>query len=77
LFFAQHHGAPGVQLRAFPGFFADAFSWRVIGKTFRITGMVALVCLLIGYPVAFALARAQLWFGRYCWRRSSRPYPLA
>ncbi|MCX7367347.1 MAG: hypothetical protein NTX90_00285 [Alphaproteobacteria bacterium] len=44
------------------GIFADAFSWRVIGKTFRITVMVKLVCLLIGYPVAFALARARLWF---------------
>jgi putative spermidine/putrescine transport system permease protein len=43
----------------FASFLSDPFSWRVIGNTLRIAGLVTLVCLLIGYPVAFALARAK------------------
>ena len=39
-------------LRAIP------FNWRVIGNTLRVALWVTLVCLVIGYPAAFALARA-------------------
>lgn len=52
-------GPEGLSFTLFRDFFADPFSWRVIGNTLRIAGMVTLVCLLIGYPVAFALARAR------------------
>ena len=52
-------GPGGISFALFRDFFADPFSWRVIGNTMRIAGLVTLVCLLIGYPVAFALARAK------------------
>jgi putative spermidine/putrescine transport system permease protein len=40
-------------------FFADPFSWTVIGNTLRAAGLTTIVCLLAGYPTAFALARAR------------------
>ncbi|WP_127090500.1 ABC transporter permease [Aquabacter cavernae] len=46
-------------LSAFVAFFSDGFSWTVIGNTIRIAAGVTLVCLLIGYPTALALARAK------------------
>jgi len=52
-------GPEGISFALFRDFFADPFSWRVIGNTMRIAGLVTLVCLLVGYPVAFALARAK------------------
>jgi putative spermidine/putrescine transport system permease protein len=39
-------------------FFADPFSWTVIGNTLRAAALTTLICLLAGYPAAFALARA-------------------
>ncbi|POR46961.1 ABC transporter permease [Bosea psychrotolerans] len=43
---------------AFAGFFADPFSWIVLGNTVRSAALVTLVCLVIGYPTALVLARA-------------------
>ncbi|SFJ87579.1 putative spermidine/putrescine transport system permease protein [Bosea sp. OK403] len=44
---------------AFAGFFADPFSWTVLGNTVRSAALVTLVCLVIGYPTALVLARAS------------------
>jgi putative spermidine/putrescine transport system permease protein len=52
-------GPSGFTVELFTNFLSDPFSLRVIGNTLRIALMVTLVCLLIGYPVAFALARAR------------------
>ncbi len=52
-------GPDGFTLQLFAAFFADPYSWRVIGNTLRIAVMVTLVSLAIGYPVAIAMARAQ------------------
>jgi putative spermidine/putrescine transport system permease protein len=52
-------GPDGFTLDLFTQFLSDPFSLRVIGNTLRIALMVTLVCLAIGYPVAFALARAR------------------
>jgi putative spermidine/putrescine transport system permease protein len=46
---------------AYRSFFADDFNWKVIGNTLRIAGLVTLLCLVIGYPAALALARARGW----------------
>ncbi|CAN7439252.1 ABC transporter permease [Bosea sp. LjRoot237] len=43
----------------FASFFSDGFSWIVIGNTIRIAVLVTLLCLVIGYPTALALARAR------------------
>jgi putative spermidine/putrescine transport system permease protein len=52
-------GQSGVTLDSYARFFADPFNWRVIGNTLRIASLVTLVCLVIGYPVAVALARSR------------------
>ncbi|MBN8944654.1 MAG: ABC transporter permease [Rhizobiales bacterium] len=52
-------GPDGFTLKLFATFFADPYSWRVIGNTLRIAVMVTLVSLAIGYPVAIAMARAK------------------
>jgi len=45
-------------LAGYQRFLADPFSWTVIANTLRIAGLTTLICLLAGYPVAFALTRA-------------------
>ncbi|HEY5796617.1 MAG TPA: ABC transporter permease [Bosea sp. (in: a-proteobacteria)] len=45
-------------LTPFAGFLSDPFNWTVICNTVRIAVLVTLVCLVIGYPTALALARA-------------------
>lgn len=52
-------GPQGFSFALFEQFFADPFAWRVIGNTLRIAALVTLMCLAVGYPVAFALARAK------------------
>jgi putative spermidine/putrescine transport system permease protein len=52
-------GPDGFTLVQFTAFFADPFSWRVMGNTLRIAFWVTLVALVIGYPVAIAMARAR------------------
>lgn len=52
-------GPSGPTLSLFTSFFADDYNWRVISNTLRIALMVTLVSLVIGYPVALALARAK------------------
>lgn len=51
----------GVTLANFIRFYEDPFSWRVLGNTLRIAFWTTFACLLVGYPVAFALARAKGW----------------
>lgn len=46
-------------LAGFIAFFADPFSWTVIANTVRVAAGVTLVCFVIGYPTALALARAK------------------
>ena len=52
-------GPDGISLAPFAQFLSDPFSWRVIGNTVRSALLVTLVCLLLGYPAAIALARAR------------------
>jgi putative spermidine/putrescine transport system permease protein len=52
-------GPTGLTLRPYIDFFADPFNWTVIWNTLGIALYVTLVCLAIGYPAAFALARAN------------------
>ncbi len=52
-------GSSGPTIEAYTSFLGDAFNWRVIGNTLRIAFFTSLVCLLIGYPTAVALARSK------------------
>jgi putative spermidine/putrescine transport system permease protein len=51
----------GFSLGSFSAFFADDFTWRVIGNTLRVAAWTTLLCLVVGYPVAFALSWAKGW----------------
>jgi putative spermidine/putrescine transport system permease protein len=51
-------GPAGLTLAPYIDFFGDPFNWRVVWNTLGIALWVTLVCLVIGYPAAFALARA-------------------
>jgi putative spermidine/putrescine transport system permease protein len=48
---------PGIE--AYVSFLSDAFNWRVIGNTLRVAALTSLLCLVLGYPTAVALARAK------------------
>jgi len=52
-------GPDGFTLTQFTAFFSDPYSWRVMGNTLRIAFWVTLLSLVIGYPVAIAMARAH------------------
>lgn len=44
---------------------ADGATFRAIfARTFWISGVVTLLCLLLGFPVAYVLATAKGWLGR-------------
>jgi putative spermidine/putrescine transport system permease protein len=46
---------------------ADHYHWDVIAVTFRIAALTTLVCLLIGFPLAWYLVRIVRW---QAWRRA-------
>jgi putative spermidine/putrescine transport system permease protein len=53
------NGPAGPGVSAYAEFLSDGFNWRVIGNTLRVAALTALVCLLLGYPTAVALARSK------------------
>ena len=52
-------GPTGFTISAYTSFLSDTFNWQVIGNTLRVAALTAVVCLVIGYPTAVALARAK------------------
>ncbi|CAN5743176.1 ABC transporter permease [soil metagenome] len=56
--FQAESGAFSVQ--GYANFFGDAYNAVVVWNTLKIAVLVTLICLLIGYPVAFAMARAPV-----------------
>jgi putative spermidine/putrescine transport system permease protein len=50
----------GFSLQGYAAFLSDPYSAQVVWNTLKIAGVVTGICLLIGYPVAFAMARASL-----------------
>lgn len=51
-------GPGGLTIKPYVDFFADPFNWRVVGNTLGSAFWVTIVCLAIGFPAGFALARA-------------------
>ena len=51
-------GPDGLTVQPYIAFLGDPFNWRVVGNTLRVALWVTVVCFCIGYPAAFALARA-------------------
>lgn len=46
---------------------ADHYHWDVIAVTFRIAALTTLVCLVVGFPLAWYLVRVVRW---HPWRRA-------
>lgn len=52
-------GPQGWSLAAYADFLGAAYSWQVIGRTLKLATLTTLICLAIGYPAAFAMARTR------------------
>jgi putative spermidine/putrescine transport system permease protein len=50
----------GFGVAGYRAFFSDGFNAIVVWNTLKVAVIVTLVCLVIGYPVAFAMARASM-----------------
>ncbi|MDB5880060.1 MAG: binding-protein-dependent transport system inner rane component [Variovorax sp.] len=50
----------GFSLKGYTDFFSDGYNARVVWNTLKTALTVTGLCLLIGYPVGFAMARASL-----------------
>lgn len=60
-------GEGGLTLEYYLRILADRYHWDVIAVTFRIAGLTTLVCLLLGFPLAWYLVRIVRW---QAWRRA-------
>ncbi len=54
-------GPQGLTVAPLASFLGDPFNWQVIANTLRVAALVTAVCLVIGYPTAFALAWSAGW----------------
>lgn len=54
-------GPKGFTIEPLASFLSDPFNWQVIVNTLKIAALVTVVCLLVGYPTAFALAWSSGW----------------
>jgi putative spermidine/putrescine transport system permease protein len=54
-------GPQGLTIAPLASFLGDPFNWQVIANTLRVAALVTVVCLVIGYPTAFALAWSAGW----------------
>jgi putative spermidine/putrescine transport system permease protein len=55
------HGPSGWTIEGYTRFFASAYDWSVVQRTLRLAALTTAICLIIGYPAAFALAWARGW----------------
>ena len=58
---ASIYDQDGFSLTYYFDFFSQSFHWKVIWNTLRAALWTTFFCLLLGYPTAFALARARGW----------------
>ena len=49
--------APGLSLAQYAKVLLDQYHWDVLLVTFRIAGLTTLLCILLGYPLAWYLVR--------------------
>ena len=52
-------GPAGWTLAGYSAFFGSTQAWAILGRTLRLATLTTLICLIIGYPAAFALAWAR------------------
>jgi putative spermidine/putrescine transport system permease protein len=61
LLLASVRGADGFTLASYVAFFGDPFHVRVVWNSLRMAVMATGICLVLGYPAAFAMARSPAW----------------
>lgn len=49
----------GLSIDGYVKFFSDSYGWRVMWNALRAALWTTAICLVIGYPVGFALARSR------------------
>lgn len=52
-------GHAGFTVANYSRFFSDSFFLQVLGRTFRIAALVVVLCLVIGWPVAYYLSQSR------------------
>ncbi|WP_245460086.1 ABC transporter permease [Mesorhizobium sp. M1B.F.Ca.ET.045.04.1.1] len=55
---------PGPTLAHFQEFLGDRTNWIILSHTFELAITVTLLCLLMGYPLAFWIVAARTWVAR-------------
>jgi putative spermidine/putrescine transport system permease protein len=61
LLLTSFQGDEGWTIAGYTRFFGDSYNYTVLWNTLRSALWITLICLLIGYPTAFVLARASGW----------------
>jgi len=56
---APEQAGGGISLAAYARFFGDAFFLTVMARTLRVAAIVAVLCLLFGWPLAYHLSAAR------------------
>lgn len=57
-------GEHGFSTAGYVSFFADPFHLRVLGRTLGTAAIVTILCLVLGYPIAYVVARHGGGLGR-------------
>ena len=48
-----------ISLETYKEFLWDSYQWFIILETFKLGGVVTLICLILGYPVAYSLTKIK------------------
>ena len=59
LFYAFYNNGNGFSFAEVTKYFADPAQWATIGRSLRIALLASLLCILVGYPLAYIIARIK------------------
>ena len=57
--YAFYNNGNGFSVAEVTSFFTDSSQWATIGRSLRIALVAAVLCVLIGYPLAYTIARIK------------------
>ncbi len=59
LFFAFYNNGHGFSFAEVTKYFTDSSQWATIGRSLRIAFLAAMLCLCLGYPLAYLIAKIK------------------
>ncbi len=66
-YISDGQGQAMLSLAQYERFFTDSYYLLVVGRTFRLSVIITLMCLCLGFPIAYIMARSSsrpaLWLG--------------